>query len=1373
MQRHSTANTRGLSFRIPRALCIAHSALCIAFAALAANADIHLNAAAIGGANNGTSWSNAYTNLAEAVNALNAAPAGGRTLRVAQGFYIVEATLAITVADFAIEGGYAAASDGDLTRDTELYRSVFTADLTLNDCYRPSRPGDYGAIQIAVNGLRIVQNGKLFLPEAPYSGDERAFAYQLFRQNGVSAANPAVSLAGGASGVLSGIAFYGFSTTVVSIAADAGTMALSDCLFAYNSEPGCISSAASATSVANCRFLFNATRWAAIVGLSSNSRVENCLFQGNVGVIANSAEFFVFTGTNNLVRGCTMENNLGYVAPGFTKSAFVCYAASGCGGTFDSCLFSNNVAAVSNTVMTDNPSFFTMLGGGVVTNCVFTDNQVHVSAAKDGGYALISPMYSGAHALTLADCLFIRNTIASPNVQAASGSYVLGVVGNNYNGLALTVRNCVFDDNDFSYAEVDGVTPILVRGAFTKATSAGTTALTFVNNTVTGPRRDGVLDILQYGTGHTQPLKVYNSLFLYDGDILDNLFSASVPALWNVRNCAIQNLAPAYRPVDIDVADGLTTDPVPLDTTYAPASRVPGLDVLYTADDAVPAYETIRGAIQTLPPAVASSHYLVARRNPLAGGTVSLPAQAVANGAAIAPVSATPASAANSFLGWYTADANGEPDTLLTSETTLSAATVPAMTSLTADTIVIASFGQPQVAITFDLGAGGTFDGTGAHTAVVNASEGDAFPAVPDWTPDPAWHFTGWLPSLPTAVPGEATTYRANYVSSGVRVIRVVPSADQEPGVEQDGLSWATAYTDIATAYRDAGIWRGEVWLKEGTYILPAEIPVLSQVAVRGGFAGTETAADEADPVLHPTIISADVNGDDAWKPLNTSTAADWVRVRDTETGAFNTPNPNNDVDYWRTGGNTTDNRSRCFVAEDYAVTNVAFSGLTFTGFKSGTIYVAKGGEAIRLDDCRFIACGTTTAPAVVNVIDAPATIEGCEFTGCYCSMRLQSATADHVFTVTNCLFDANFGENFGASFFFGPYQGKNNSRLILADTRFTRNADTTINSSGSASLTIWSNGSALVSDCAFVSNRVVGTCTANILLVSGPRADFVRCRFTDNVYKSSNGGAATIGGALSKLTLHDSYFGRNTATASGTKRAAILTAGCNMCLFANTTFERNALLLAEGATGHAATIALGSHNASLAMVNCLVADNGLPDGEADLDFHETDTISYANCPLWFVNTVFWNAASNYKPVELADKSLPLQVQNAAMKNLDTNAFTSVYSDVGLDTSTNPLLSARAKTGPNGAVARGLSAASPFAKAGCRTWFSEEKMTYYIYDAARKRYHSLDRNYTYASNVPQDDDPIPPDAFGRPRTEGRIAYGPLNTAPAGTTLTLR
>ena len=70
-----------------------------------------------------------------------------------------------------------------------------------------------------------------------------------------------------------------------------------------------------------------------------------------------------------------------------------------------------------------------------------------------------------------------------------------------------------------------------------------------------------------------------------------------------------------------------------------------------------------------------------------------------------------------------------------------------------------------------------------------------------NWTPDPAWHFTGWSPSLPTSVPGEATTYRANYVSTGVRVIRVVPL--EEAPETQDGLTWETAYADLAAAYAE------------------------------------------------------------------------------------------------------------------------------------------------------------------------------------------------------------------------------------------------------------------------------------------------------------------------------------------------------------------------------------------------------------------------------------------------------------------------------------------------------------------------------------------------------------------------------------------
>ena len=141
--------------------------------------------------------------------------------------------------------------------------------------------------------------------------------------------------------------------------------------------------------------------------------------------------------------------------------------------------------------------------------------------------------------------------------------------------------------------------------------------------------------------------------------------------------------------------------------------------------------------------------------------------------------------------------------------------------------------------------------------------------------------------------------------------------------------------------------------------------------------------------------------------------------------------------------------------------------------------------------------------------------------------------------------------------------------------------------------------------------------------------------------------------------------------------------------------------------------------------------------------------------------------------LDISDYYAVINNCNLYIANCDTNAFVSVYTNVGLDTNANPRVALHTKDGPNGAVARGLLAGSPFAKAGCRIWYSEANGDWYIYNAEKKRYHSLNRQYTYASTVPKDDDPVPPDAFGRPRKVGHIAYGPLNASSSATTLSLR
>lgn len=87
----------------------------------------------------------------------------------------------------------------------------------------------------------------------------------------------------------------------------------------------------------------------------------------------------------------------------------------------------------------------------------------------------------------------------------------------------------------------------------------------------------------------------------------------------------------------------------------------------------------------------------------------------------------------------------------------------------------------------------------------------------------------------------------------------------------ESGTSWANAMTDLQDAFALANASGDiqEIWVASGTYrpgppgARAMTFRFANGVAVRGGFDGTEAEAEERDPANAPTILSADLNGDD------------------------------------------------------------------------------------------------------------------------------------------------------------------------------------------------------------------------------------------------------------------------------------------------------------------------------------------------------------------------------------------------------------------------------------------------------------------------------------------------------------------------------
>ena len=1367
----------------------------------------------------GASWATAYRNVeqAEAV-----AKAADNIIYAAGGIYPVTNKMNVT-SGFKIYGGFPGLSEAETLEDRnpKTHQTILTADWELDDIWIHVEliPGKYDFAKTELPNETVLSNGVIHLPPA-YTGDYDCYYPKC--QVGPGAGNPkcAFHVANCTSATFDGLCFTGFRSNgndgdVINGKDKNGEIIIHDCLFIGN-EPnsGQVLNESGSISLTSCRFLFcSTTSVATALRLNKGSSVvEDCEFVGSWRS-GNASGGVVQLGGNSVeMRRCSFARCMGRSNGNedMWEGSGTIFSGSSKSLEISDCVFSNCSSASRGGI--GSPLF--AIHNAKVSNCSFLNNSYEMIPSAGHAYTMFGNATAKSYQQSFEGCTFRGNVVRSTAVNMAGGSYAIGILGNNSPGGAISVVNCTFDSNRAESVPAEGVEAVCSRGVLSSGNSQGNPMeLGVANCTFRGPAVEDVYDIVQYGNFHQNPLNVVNSIFMVDDALVAHPFYLSQPELFVLRDCTVQNLK--VLPMGI-TESGLQCDPIPLVSeetenfarlsVLVPAAKTPGLretadiavngtDVCTTyrfrlrgeetwqpllpqlgaasADEAVPLIDAkgdsrpfgtqTRGAIQSLTPTAETGANLFIRCEPYYGGTLSSPStQAVEPGQPIQPVTATSAENCE-FLGWYKMD--GTP---YAEGATLEIA------SLAEDLELVAKFGAPKASVVFDLGEAGTFVETGTHSMTVEAGIGDAFPAIPPYTKSPDWYIYRW-DLFPATVPAEGGTYRAQYVTTDVRVVYVVPSEDESlAGSDGSGDSWANAMSDLSAAYQKAGIYRGEVWMKEGVYLRTGELSGMPNVSIIGGFAGTETSASEADPEAHPTIITGDRNGDSYWK-VNNKAPDEADRVAIWKDGVFQEPNPDGTDDFWQPSGNRDDNTAVFLASGLVPLTNAVLEGLTLTCFDK-LFVLNSGAPDLMARHCRFLANGVsanTTFPPI-QVSEGRFRAQNSEFFGNSFVCTVTCIAEGQCTSFEDCLFRENATSEWGPCLY-----AKRDASLLVSGCTFLRGSNAIFHD--------WARYS-MVTNCLFRENHLSGT-PGGIIRYGGYHLSdshgvkmVVDSCFIDNRFKMTNengfgGGCIANASTTVSPIVMNCYFGENRLEV-----APNITKGLMATVFYSSPRYCKPTLLNCTMTGNvidnqSKTFADGASICSkgdIIIANCLLENtfNGLG--------AEFAMLAGTDQAFGLVNTVARNDSPSYQPFRL--HGLVASIANCAISRSDTYVQPEGQGGYVKHLFSEPGPLSMTKKGPGSLLARGVASSSPYTRAGSPIWIEYKDGSYntYFYDdmdenAEKPVWRRLDvKKNTYPS-LPDIslDTPMLPDAFGAPRLLGRVAYGPLNAVPGGTILILR
>lgn len=299
------------------------------------------------------------------------------------------------------------------------------------------------------------------------------------------------------------------------------------------------------------------------------------------------------------------------------------------------------------------------------------------------------------------------------------------------------------------------------------------------------------------------------------------------------------------------------------------------------------------------------------------------------------------------------------------------------------------------------------------------------------------------------------------------------------------GTSWDNAFKTIQEAVDAAGP-ADEIWVKQGTYSLPAEIKITRHVGMYGGFMGSETAIIQRDLSVNVTTVDG----------------SNSMRGFTIYTGLITDP-------------------YQCVI-----------DGFTITNAKGGIDISGPTGPpplTVQINNCIFIN-NSDYAGGAIHTYHAFVSITNCSFYDNSSSLNGGGAIYSDVsnITIDNCIFSNNVTLNDANT--GGGAILNNSSTAKISNCTFNNN---TSNQNGGAILNIYTNG--YINLCTFSKNRNQNAGSGGGAICNfSSSPNITNCSFWENLTNWGGGalynGPSSFGASSSSPLIVNCIFSGNTS---------------------------------------------------------------------------------------------------------------------------------------------------------------------------------------------------------------------------------------------------